>query len=235
MLPGDYPTPAQVSVFVDDIWVDDAIRIDFKDEAEKHPLYGYRDRRPAAFADGRSFVAGSICINFRFPGYLYFAIVERAGEKAAHPDGEVEFMNRILEASVEDRIRLLDEAVKTRADHEVGRQMREAFGAYSESDRGRTIPNLLDRVARESVNFVLHFDDPDTSIYALSIKGVRFTGRNMAVNNMVNSAADMSASGAPLIETYTFVAETISEVRTPKEPSSSPTDTVNLGETSFSA
>lgn len=69
-----YPGPAQVSIFVGGIWIDDACGIEIGGISGKEAYYGYHDAEPRTFGQGRSIVTGALSINFRFSGYLTKAI-----------------------------------------------------------------------------------------------------------------------------------------------------------------
>jgi hypothetical protein len=71
---GDYPTPGDVKLYIDDLWVDDAYRVDFEEQNKKIPLYGYHQKYFADVADGKVIIVGNIIIHYRFPGYLNHAI-----------------------------------------------------------------------------------------------------------------------------------------------------------------
>lgn len=70
----DYPTPAQTSVFIGDLYIDDAYRVSFEVEHPRVPLYGYNRNTFSVVADGKLLITGNLTINYRFPGYLTQAI-----------------------------------------------------------------------------------------------------------------------------------------------------------------
>jgi hypothetical protein len=88
---GDYPTPGDVKIYIDDLWVDDAYRIDYEEQDKKIPLWGYHQKKYSDVADGKAIVVGNIIIHYRFPGYLNHAIQRAliARESAAIKDAAV--------------------------------------------------------------------------------------------------------------------------------------------------
>ena len=206
---GDYPTPAQITVSIGDVWLDDALRVEFREESPKIPIFGYDERRPSVFADGRSYVSGSIVINYRFPGYILWAARYKHTRRAKIQEA-VELITRIREATVEERIRLLDEARQQGIEDEIADILEKSVTGY---DEGKSIPNILENPASEGFQVRIWFDTPEHSLYYRSINGVRFTGRSLAVNNSVNAGADMSASGMPILEVYTFVASEVTDIK----------------------
>lgn len=71
---GDYPTPGDVKLYVDDLWVDDVYRVDYEEQNKKVPLWGYHQKHYADVADGKVIIVGNIIIHYRFPGYLNHAL-----------------------------------------------------------------------------------------------------------------------------------------------------------------
>lgn len=71
---GDYPTSGSTKVYIEGNWIDDSLRIDFEEHNAKVPLWGYHQKHYADVADGKVLISGVLMINFRFPGYLMYAI-----------------------------------------------------------------------------------------------------------------------------------------------------------------
>lgn len=66
----NYWSPAQVRLYVDGVWVDDACSVSYIVSDPKYPKFGYFDRVLRAVATGQTIVNGELAINFRFNGYL---------------------------------------------------------------------------------------------------------------------------------------------------------------------
>ena len=212
---GDYPTPAQIVVQIGDVWVDDALRIEFNDTAGKIPLYGYNEIRPSAFTDGRAYVAGSLAINYRFPGYLEHAAGEISDDDDKNKykyrlDEMVQWVSRIRNATVSERINMLEEARLAGNLDKMGKAMEIAIRGTPPNN---SIPCIINRSAADGFTLRIYFDTPDTSIYYRAIEGVRFTGVQMVANNSAGAGGDMSSSGRPLLEVYTFLATRVHDYR----------------------
>jgi len=77
-----YYSPCQASVYIGDVWIDDAADIQWEVRDEKTPIYGFADYDFRATLRGRSVVSGVLVIavglliltnNFtRLSGYLGF-------------------------------------------------------------------------------------------------------------------------------------------------------------------
>jgi len=69
-----YHSGAQISVWFDDIWVNDISSISWQYSQEKRPLYGYASSYFDAVARGQVMVQGNFTVNFRQEGYIRFVI-----------------------------------------------------------------------------------------------------------------------------------------------------------------
>jgi len=65
-----YPTASNVAVFLNGLHVDQAYRIDYKDNVPKIPIFGYNDYEFTQVARGKGYVQGMLIINFTVPHYL---------------------------------------------------------------------------------------------------------------------------------------------------------------------
>lgn len=65
-----YPTASTVAVFVNGLHIDQAYQIQYKESANKIPIYGYNDHKFTKVVKGRQAVSGALVLNFVFPGYL---------------------------------------------------------------------------------------------------------------------------------------------------------------------
>ena len=65
-----YPTPSNVTYYIDQWMVDDIYRVDFERRVSHQPIFGYDSRRFDFVAEGKEMVTGRIIVNFRYPGYL---------------------------------------------------------------------------------------------------------------------------------------------------------------------
>jgi hypothetical protein len=69
--PGNpYWSPAQVRLYIDGWWIDDAAALQWTVRDDKRPKWGYNDRTYRATAMGRTIVEGQISVLFRYNNYL---------------------------------------------------------------------------------------------------------------------------------------------------------------------
>jgi hypothetical protein len=212
---GDYPTPAQIVVQLGDVWLDDALRIELHDQNPKIPVYGYNEVRPGAFVQGRAFVSGSIAINYRFPGYLDSAagMVSDAVEEGKikyRLDEMVQWVSKIRNATVAERINMLEGARQVGNLDQMGKALEIALRG---KPTNTSIPTIINRDASQGFTIRIYFDTPDSAIYYRAIEGVRFTGKQMVANNSAGAGGDMSSSGRPLLEVYTFLGTQVTDYR----------------------
>lgn len=223
MRPGAYPTPAQVSVFVGDVWIDDAFRLEVRYQNPQIPLYGYSEAEFSEVAQGKRIVQGSLIINYRYPEYLRTAI-ESIGYKRMERSKAIEMINDLRTSSVEDRIAALEEARALGR----GKEMKPIFVNEFAQRRGKIqpefardkagqdrlathIPSAMRMSASEEVTLKIFFDTPEAAQYHWEVEGVHLVGSAMTISNQAQGG-DASASGMPLYEVYTFFARRINTV-----------------------
>lgn len=78
----NYWGPAQVRLFVDGVWVDDACAVQYNIEDRKIPKYGYFDRFYRTIAVGQTLVSGRLSVQFRYNGYLRSVIEEQLSRRS---------------------------------------------------------------------------------------------------------------------------------------------------------
>lgn len=69
-----YWGPAQVRLYLDGSWIDDAAAVQYQIQDNKTPKWGYFDRFFRTVAQGQTLVQGMLSIQFRFNGYLRSAL-----------------------------------------------------------------------------------------------------------------------------------------------------------------
>lgn len=68
---GEYYCASDVKIYLGDIWVDDAIAIDYTMSEKVTPVYGYASFTYDDIARGQRIVSGSLSINFKSAGYMH--------------------------------------------------------------------------------------------------------------------------------------------------------------------
>lgn len=80
-----YPTASTVAVFVNGLHIDQAYQIQYKESANKIPIYGYNDHKFTKVVKGRQAVSGALVLNFVFPGYLNMVLDKQRQVKSKAP------------------------------------------------------------------------------------------------------------------------------------------------------
>lgn len=75
MTESNYVSASQVSIYVGNIWLDDASHIELNQMSAKVPYYGYNDTHYRAIGQGKVLVTGAITIQFRYANYLTKAVM----------------------------------------------------------------------------------------------------------------------------------------------------------------
>lgn len=80
----NYWSPAQIRLYLDGYWIDDAQMVMYRVSDQKFPKYGYWDRSYRTVAVGQTIVQGRLTINFRYNGYLRAAIEKQTARRRDH-------------------------------------------------------------------------------------------------------------------------------------------------------
>lgn len=72
-----YPTASTTAVFINGFHVEQAYQIQYKENVNKVPIYGYSDYTYSKIAVGRTLVQGILVLNFVSPGYLSAVLAGR--------------------------------------------------------------------------------------------------------------------------------------------------------------
>lgn len=74
-----YPTASTTAVFINGYHVEQAYQVQYKENVNKVPIYGYSDYTYSKIAVGRTLVQGILVLNFVSPGYLSAVLAENRG------------------------------------------------------------------------------------------------------------------------------------------------------------
>lgn len=75
---GKYFTATQAQIYIGNLFIDEAVNLQFAFQGNRIPIYGYSSEEADAFARGKCLVQGQLAINFVTEGYLYTALSEYA-------------------------------------------------------------------------------------------------------------------------------------------------------------
>ena len=225
---GDYPTPAQVTLYLEEVWVDDAYRVEFRKQNPKTPLYGFDEKYFSNVADGQVLVSGNLVINYRYPGYLWNIIAERSTRMDPEALAHNVFASELLAASPAKKIDMIKEARNNGTLNEVTSVMKK----ITAKNKGHypSAPDLVNQILKDGngrykpINIKIYFDKPDRSWYHTEIVDVHFTGSSMTISASGTYGGDSSASGQPLFEVYSFFAKNVKPKNTTKVISYAPTE-----------
>lgn len=225
-----YYSPSQVKILIGDYVVDDAISIQWNVQDQRIPIYGYNDRKYRTTVAGRSIVQGMLEINFRFFGYLTWAmqqikedadILETASDVALvkHLNNKDESLKTFknyagLEEKASHIANSFADSLKAKT-----KNRSSAFvpGAYfdklkdlhwkRESQVAFQRPGELDTSCNIIVQYgnVINETNPLTS---LLIRDVQFVGQSTAIS------AEVPDGGMPVREAYPFLARSVESYQT---------------------
>jgi len=217
-----YFTPCQVSLYVGDMWIDDAVDVQWEVRDEKTPAYGFADYNYRAALRGRSVVSGSLVINFRFTGYLTNAIYQATSPTGGfqdYRDSTARSYQRALTAPYlsvsKDELTALGRLAvdSPKAFEDMKKELRERFHP---EHRSANLPGTLGErpgllsttglAANKTINiFVAYGDDAygDNPLYYQTIKDVQFTGQSQSISNLGGQGDQ------PVLEAYPFFAKSI--------------------------
>lgn len=227
MIDGQYPTPSQCRLFIDDLWIDDAHQVDHKTENARIPVYGYNNPQFAFMAYGKELTTGSIVVNFRFPNYLGYAIVEALrGKKNVNERGKRtadgrtlrgpemnrqemrDTLNQMKKTDATGRLKLLAESVEHGTFHQVAGLSRVLF----DRDLADLPSEEYDpvRITSEIGGFRMQLTYGHVSGRSVveTIEECYITGRGKSMTASAGGGGS-SSSGSVVYEVYPFVARTV--------------------------
>lgn len=229
-----YVTPAQSAIYIGPYHVDDAYAVEWEHKDSNSPIYTYYKKNYVNTSLGKQIVVGSLAINFRYPGYLAYAVAN--ARKAAaqgsslaiqefdkHSKASVnEYLDKMRIGTADERLKLLIEAA---ADSEARLEVVSALAYLSGTaaatqleGKGNTpfsevfdVQNPWD-VEVMPIDVWIHYGDLDEIHVADIIRGVMFTGKGKQIQAGVLTGGGLSASGNNLMELYSFYASEVNQV-----------------------
>lgn len=228
MLDGQYPTPSQCRLFIDDIWIDDAHQVDHKTENARIPIYGYNRSKFITVAHGKELVTGSVVVNFRFPNYLGYAIQEALGGKKnvmqrgektgdprrlASPELSRSEMRDVLRqmkgTDATGRLKLLAESVERGTFHQVGGLSRVLFDRDLADLPGTEYDPVQITEDVGGFRMQLTYGHVSGRSVVETIEECYITGRGKSMTASAGGGG-ASSSGSVVYEVYPFIARSVS-------------------------
>lgn len=237
-MPDKYYTPCNVGIYIGGYKVSDAFRVDWDARDSKTPLYGWADETYSAVTNGRKIVTGRLVINYKYPGYLSTAITEfTRGQNpinaAAVVKANDEF-NQLREKSSEERVKFLAQlAAKNYGNNRLGSIATDPFmfPGYDPNDMSTIVNNSRIEAYKQKNTFdilVTYGDILKEQHIEVTLKDAYIVGQSQTISASATGGGDVSSSGSPIYEIYSFFAKEIVERSVaPRDNSGSPASNVN--------
>lgn len=218
MIPGNYPTPSNVKLYIGDVYLDDAYRVDWQAQNPKTPLYSWADNKYRAVAQGREIVSGRLIINYRFPGYLIAALEGQTGGEPIYYNDIKNAVARNVEtmatATTEDRIEALMSAHTKNDDGQDLDILQAALKSINSPNLSTASKNKKTAYqAGAQIPFDIKIIYGDVEGYHLSktLRDCHITGESQTISGAATGGGDMSSSGSPIYEVYSFFCRSVDE------------------------
>ena len=237
-MPDKYYTPCNVGIYIGGYKVSDAFRVDWDARDSKTPLYGWADETYSAVTNGRKIVTGRLVINYKYPGYLSTAITEfTRGQNpinaAAVVKANDEF-NQLREKSSEERVKFLVQlAAKNYGDNRLSHRVTDPFmsSGYDPNDMSTIVNSSRIEAYKQKNTFdilVTYGDILKEQHIEVTLKDAYIVGQSQTISASATGGGDVSSSGSPIYEIYSFFAKEIVERSVaPRDNSGSPASNVN--------
>ena len=248
-MPEKYYTPCNVGIYIGGYKVSDAFRVDWDARDSKTPLYGWADETYSAVTNGRKIVTGRLVINYKYPGYLSAAITEFT--KGQNPINEAEIVkandefDQLRGKSSEERVKFLAQlAAKNYGDNRLASQASKSMislpnhlGAATKDPfmSPNYDPNNMAKYSIEAYKqkntfdiLVTYGDILKEEHIEVTLKDAYIVGQSQTISASATGGGDVSSSGSPIYEIYSFFAKEIVERSVaPRDNSGSPASNVN--------
>lgn len=240
-MPENYYTPCNVGIYIGGYKVSDAFRVDWDARDSKTPLYGWADETYSAVTNGRKIVTGRLVINYKYPGYLSAAITEFT--KGQNPINGAEIVkandefDQLRGKSSEERVKFLAQlAAKNYGDDRLGTTAKDPFMGPNYDPNN--IAGLINRMANYSIEaykqkstfdiLVTYGDILKEEHIEVTLKDAYIVGQSQTISASATGGGDVSSSGSPIYEIYSFFAkEIVEKLVAPRDNSGSPASNVN--------
>lgn len=224
-----YPSPAEVKIYINsDQWIDDAYRVDYTVSNGRIPLYDYTSPFFKVVAEGNHQVSGQLIINFRFPGYLSRALIKgliRDSDFANDLKKQHDITREMVGRNPSERVEMLL-AAKKLGTFEATKLLSEELFSSESSGRLGGRAKITDSsgivIEDKALSHILHpFNivikyGGEEALYHKRIEHCVILGEGQVISASALAGGDLSASGMPIYEVYSFVGRRIVDIITPK-------------------
>lgn len=223
-----YNTPSTSTVYINGFKIDDIFRVDWSDKTGKTPLYGWGDTQYRTVANGREVVTGSLILHYRWPGYLFTALKNQGngvnGSITTDEDRDNlrTTLNNLKQGTVESRVQTLMKISEGGTPEEFDKHALLLQSLFMNDtldqsgiliEKGKTLPPSQLPVSDGPFAINIVYGNPDSNSFYVEkiIQGVHFLGETQVISASAAGGGDMSSSGSPIFEVYTFLARRVDE------------------------
>ncbi len=207
-----YYTPCNVGIYIGGYKLSDAFRVDWDARDSKTPLYGWADDTFSAVTNGRKIVSGRLVINYKYPGYLTTAIglfLKNDQPKRSKPNA-LDEAREYFSLDGAGRVKFLAQiAAKNYGDNNLSsmvKAVRRPAGveAYKQTS---------------AFDILVSYGDMSGEVHIeTTIKDAYIVGQSQVISASATGGGDVSSSGSPIYEIYSFFAKEILErTRAPRK------------------
>jgi hypothetical protein len=211
-----YYTPCNVGIYIGGYRLSDAFRVDWDARDSKTPLYGWADDTFSAVSNGRKIITGRLVINYKYPGYLATAISEFTRNQNPIDDRkEVNEMQEFFSLDGIGRVKWLAQvAAKDYGDNRLGSSSNWSGGSIKfEGGPMREFSSALEAYKQKRTFDILvtYGDIMMEEHIETTIKDVYIVGQSQVISASATGGGDVSSSGSPIYEVYSFFAKEVLE------------------------
>ena len=217
----EYPSPAEVKIYIGQAWVDDAYRVDYSVSNNRVPLYDYTSPFFKTVAEGNHLVQGQLIINFRFPGYLKRALLNDLFYDSNYSNSvktQTNIARDILNSNAAQRLDILL-AAKRLGTFEATKQVSEDLFIPDREDGSDGLPELKKDPAvshsKTPFDIIIKYGGEE-SLYDKIIEDCYILGESQVISASALAGGDLGASGMPIFEVYSFLGRKLSDRITTK-------------------
>ena len=233
-MPNKYYTPCNVGIYIGGYKLSEAFRVDWDARDSKTPLYGWADETYSAVTNGRKIVTGRLVINYKYPGYLSAAITEFT--RGQNPINEAEIVkandefDQLRGKSSEERVKFLAQlAAKNYGDNALGSFASSFSGSSIDFGNGLRDYGIETYKIKNTFDILVTYGDILKEEHIeVTLKDAYIVGQSQTISASATGGGDVSSSGSPIYEIYSFFAKEIVEnLVAPRDNSGSPASNVN--------
>jgi hypothetical protein len=204
----DYPSPADVKLYIGGAWLDDAYRVDYNVSTSRTPLYDYTSKFFKDVAEGHTIIQGQLIINFRFPNYLKYAIsntLERDPQVNKAMNESFEIYQMMTQGTPQKKLQNLLE-LKKRGAIKPAKQVMAMVNGSTQIPDSTNLP--ISQSSMTSFDIRIGYGG-DNAKHIAVLKNCIITGEGQVISAAAIAGGDLSSSSLPIFEIYNFFAKKI--------------------------